>query len=85
MTAYCCDRAYLCGGEVECAIHGGFDVCCDRPDLHQEPADYFDYPQDYRRWKRGEPVMDAPLDETMTVAREQMAKWKTTLDWLEER
>ncbi|MFJ1539210.1 hypothetical protein ACIODS_11775 [Micromonospora chalcea] len=22
-------------GEVECGVHGGFDVCCDRYDLHQ--------------------------------------------------
>lgn len=22
-------------GSVECGRHGGFDVCCDRPDLHQ--------------------------------------------------
>lgn len=22
-------------GEIECGTHGGFDVCCARPDLHQ--------------------------------------------------
>jgi hypothetical protein len=35
---------YYCptGGEAESDCHGGFDVCCDRPDLHQplpRPAD----------------------------------------------
>lgn len=36
-NARCCDEAYFCptSGEIECARHGGFDVCCDRPDLHQ--------------------------------------------------
>ncbi|MFJ5151402.1 hypothetical protein ACIQCF_07400 [Streptomyces sp. NPDC088353] len=30
-------RLYYCpaGDEVESDCHGGFDVCCDRPDLHQ--------------------------------------------------
>ncbi|MFB6955490.1 hypothetical protein ACFCYB_00280 [Streptomyces sp. NPDC056309] len=30
-------RLYYCpaGGEVESDCHGGFDVCCARPDLHQ--------------------------------------------------
>ncbi|MEU7978336.1 hypothetical protein AB0B63_07360 [Micromonospora sp. NPDC049081] len=22
-------------GETECGVHGGFDVCCHRPDLHR--------------------------------------------------
>jgi hypothetical protein len=22
-------------GKVECGVHGGFDVCCNRTDLHQ--------------------------------------------------
>ncbi|WP_328344633.1 glycosyl hydrolase family 28-related protein [Micromonospora sp. NBC_00421] len=22
-------------GETECGVHGGFDVCCNRPDLHR--------------------------------------------------
>ncbi|MFI7073486.1 hypothetical protein [Micromonospora sediminicola] len=25
-------------GDVECGVHGGFDVCCDRYDLHQPAA-----------------------------------------------
>ncbi|MER7331786.1 MULTISPECIES: hypothetical protein [unclassified Micromonospora] len=31
-----CDR-WFCptSGEVECGVHGGFDVCCNRIDLHQ--------------------------------------------------
>ena len=34
----CCPDAYLCltgeEPEIECPRHGGFDVCCSRPDLH---------------------------------------------------
>lgn len=32
----CCDKVYWCPmvGAVECPDHGGFDVCCTRPDLH---------------------------------------------------
>ncbi len=31
------ESLYFCpaSGEVESPGHGGFDVCCDRPDLHQ--------------------------------------------------
>lgn len=29
-----CADVYLCHGAIECPRHGGFDVCCDRPDLH---------------------------------------------------
>lgn len=27
----CCDRVYLCPttGEMECPLHGGFDICCN--------------------------------------------------------
>lgn len=34
-------RLYFCptSGDVECPHHGGFDVCCSRPDLHQ-PIDH---------------------------------------------
>lgn len=30
----CCDQAYVCptSGELECAVHGGFDRCCDDPE-----------------------------------------------------
>lgn len=36
----CCDRLYYCptAGEDECDVHGGFDVCCNRPDLHRPPV-----------------------------------------------
>lgn len=29
----CCDEAYRCpqSGEMECLVHGGFDVCCMDP------------------------------------------------------
>lgn len=31
-----CQRWYCpTSGDIECGVHGGFDVCCDRPDLHQ--------------------------------------------------
>jgi hypothetical protein len=30
-------------------------------------------------------VLEAPLDEAMRIAHEQMTKWKKTLDWLAER
>jgi len=34
----CCPDAFLCLNdevpEIECPRHGGFDVCCARPDLH---------------------------------------------------
>lgn len=34
--ASCCEQAYFCpaSNEVECGVHGGFDTCCARPDLH---------------------------------------------------
>lgn len=38
----CCPDAYWCprAGEVECPRHGGFDVCCRRPDAHiAQPRD----------------------------------------------
>lgn len=38
----CCPDAYQCNGEIECARHGGFDVCCDRPEEH--------IPQDRDAW-----------------------------------
>lgn len=42
----CCPDAYLCVSgeepEIECPRHGGFTVCCDRPDLH--------VPQDPKVW-----------------------------------
>lgn len=32
----CCDGVYFCptSNEDECAVHGGFDVCCAAPELH---------------------------------------------------
>lgn len=32
----CCPQAYWCptSGDTECPAHGGFDVCCARPDWH---------------------------------------------------
>lgn len=40
-SATCCDRAYYCptAQDDECAIHGGFNVCCAHPELHQ-PLDW---------------------------------------------
>jgi len=34
--ADCCPDVYYCprSGEAECLRHGGFDVCCDAPELH---------------------------------------------------
>ena len=34
--AACCPDAFYCpaGGETECPRHGGFDICCARPDQH---------------------------------------------------
>ncbi|MFI0967041.1 hypothetical protein ACH4S8_37505 [Streptomyces sp. NPDC021080] len=40
----CCPDAYLCDGEIECARHGGFDVCCSHPEKH--------VPQDREAWHR---------------------------------
>ena len=39
-AATCCERVYFCptSGETECPVHGGFDACCDRPDLHRPVA-----------------------------------------------
>lgn len=36
MSSLCCAKSYFCPevGQFECAEHGGFDTCCDRPDLH---------------------------------------------------
>lgn len=32
-----CDPMYWCPtvGEFESSCHGGFDVCCDHPELHE--------------------------------------------------
>lgn len=40
----CCPDAYWCPmyGEIECPRHGGFDICCARPDAH--------IAQDVERW-----------------------------------
>jgi|LakMenEpi03Aug12_release.lakeMendotaPanAssembly.Ray.scaffolds.fasta_scaffold219531_2 hypothetical protein len=37
--ARCCDQVYYCpsSNDHECPVHGGFDVCCDRIDLHEAP------------------------------------------------
>jgi hypothetical protein len=47
------DDVYYCptAGENESAKHGGFDVCCDRPERH-EPArrDLAPFPQDGVEW-----------------------------------
>lgn len=34
---HCCDQEYFCptSNERECPLHSGFDVCCNRPDLHE--------------------------------------------------
>ncbi|PPS89506.1 hypothetical protein [Streptomyces sp. MH60] len=44
----CCPDAYLCltaeVPEIECPRHGGFDVCCARPETH--------VPQDRQAWHR---------------------------------
>lgn len=34
-------RLHFCptSGDVECPTHGGFAVCCNRPDLHQPIGD----------------------------------------------
>ncbi|MEO3973784.1 hypothetical protein [Streptomyces sp. CAU 1734] len=34
-TTYHCPTS----GETESTCHGGFDTCCDRPDLHRPTAD----------------------------------------------
>lgn len=33
---------YFCpaSGEIESDCHGGFDVCCDRPDLHRPVSEH---------------------------------------------
>lgn len=40
MTSTCnpCEPLYWCptAGQMESPCHGGFDTCCDRPDLHQD-------------------------------------------------
>lgn len=44
----CCPDTYLCFSgprpELECPRHGGFDVCCDKPELH--------VPQERDAWHR---------------------------------
>lgn len=34
----CCRKAYYCPTEndMECGVHGGFDVCCSHPELHRK-------------------------------------------------
>lgn len=42
MTELCCSEVYYCPTvrSHECATHGGFDVCCEHPELHDPlPAD----------------------------------------------
>jgi hypothetical protein len=51
-------RKYFCPrtGGNECPDCGGFDVCCDRPSAHQQPAD--DDHATYPRWNGVEDVND---------------------------
>ena len=37
----CCDDMYWCptANDWECAKHGGFDVCCNKPQLHKRIKD----------------------------------------------
>jgi hypothetical protein len=39
MDGLCCTEIYWCPtvGEIECGVHGGFDVCCEHPELHAAP------------------------------------------------
>ena len=61
----CCDSGYYCpaAGENECAVHGGFDVCCEHPERHEQrrgPAVFVKQlgaqPTHVREFDRGELV-----------------------------
>ncbi|MEV7675149.1 hypothetical protein [Streptomyces sp. NPDC088752] len=47
----CCPDAYQCDGEIECDRHGGFDVCCDRPEEHI-PQDRNGWHEQMARWEQ---------------------------------
>jgi hypothetical protein len=51
----CCPDAYLCLSgaepEIECPRHGGFDVCCGRPDQHV-PQDPGIWHEQMTRWEQ---------------------------------
>lgn len=34
----CCEKSYYCptSKDYECAEHGGFSTCCDKPEMHCE-------------------------------------------------
>jgi hypothetical protein len=36
-----CSEPYYCptAGEMESCLHGGFDICCNRPELHRPSPD----------------------------------------------
>lgn len=49
-TAPAVGTTYFCptSGDVESSIHGGFDTCCDRPDLHRPVATPLNAPDLHR-------------------------------------
>lgn len=57
----CCPDAYWCPtddgqGETECPRHGGFNICCDKPELH--------VPMDRAAWHQAQERLErAALDE----------------------
>ncbi|MGA5598441.1 hypothetical protein ACPCSE_29825 [Streptomyces cellulosae] len=66
----CCPDAFLCLSgevpEVECPRHGGFDVCCDKPEFHV-PQDRDAWHQQMSRWEQG--LLDEHIRTIRTALR----------------
>lgn len=62
----CCPEAYICQGETECPRHGGFDICCDRLDLHvpQSREAWHEQMADYER-----SLLDTYITEFLAESR----------------
>ncbi|MFE0490183.1 hypothetical protein [Streptomyces griseoaurantiacus] len=64
----CCPDAFLCLSgtpEIECPRHGGFDVCCARPDLHIG-QDRDVWHQKMGRWEQS--LLDEHIRQHLTTA-----------------
>jgi hypothetical protein len=65
----CCPDAYLCltadVPEIECPRHGGFDVCCARPEFHI-PQDRDAWHQQMSHWEQS--LLDQHIRQHLATA-----------------